>query len=209
MDWSAVVPVKRLQDAKSRLYADGSVTVDRRELVLALALDTVRAARAARRIRQVVVVTDEPDAATALTALGARVVPDMPDAGLNPALEYGAAQARTWLPTAGIVVVAGDLAALRPDELDAALVAAEGAARAFIADDTDGTAMLMAAPGVALDPRYGKGSRHAHRQSGAVELTGDWPSLRCDVDTPDALDRARALGLGPATTMLLPPLTDR
>lgn len=205
MEWSAVVPVKRLQNAKSRLYADGSVTVDRRELVLALALDTVKAALAADRVRQLVVVTDEPDAAAALTKLGARVVPDLPDAGLNPALDYGAQRAREDLPEAGIVVVASDLAALRPAELDAALAAAEPMWRAFVADDTDGTAALMAAPGVALDPRYGAGSRDAHRQSGAAELAGNWPSLRCDVDTPEALERARQLGLGPATSSL----TDR
>ncbi|MBL7326000.1 2-phospho-L-lactate guanylyltransferase, partial [Escherichia coli] len=32
-----------------------------------------------------------------------------------------------------------------------------------------------------------------------VELTGAWPGLRCDVDTPADLTAARQLGVGPAT----------
>ena len=35
--------------------------------------------------------------------------------------------------------------------------------------------------------------------SGAVELQGTWPGLRCDIDTPDDLVQATLLGLGTAT----------
>ena len=62
-----------------------------------------------------------------------------------------------------------------------------------------GTTLLAAAPGVPPAPRYGPGSAATHRDSGAVALTGDWPSLRRDVDTPTDLAAAAALGLGPAT----------
>ena len=53
--------------------------------------------------------------------------------------------------------------------------------------------------GVPLQPRFGPDSRARHRRAGAAELTGAWPGLRCDIDTPDDLTATRTLGLGPAT----------
>lgn len=197
--WSVVVPVKRLGVAKTRLYAAGRPRPGHEELALALALDTVAAALAAAG--RVLVVTDDPAATSAVRALGAEVVPDEPDAGLNPALAHGAARAARLAPADGIALLSADLPALRPAELAAALEAATAHPRCFVADaGGTGTTLLAARPGVAPDPRYGPGSAAAHRRSGAVELTGDWPSLRHDVDTAADLHTAAALGLGPATT---------
>ncbi|PWU44589.1 2-phospho-L-lactate guanylyltransferase, partial [Micromonospora globispora] len=39
--------------------------------------------------------------------------------------------------------------------------------------------------------------------SGALPLTGDWPTLRRDVDTADDLATATRLGLGPRTAALV------
>lgn len=201
MSWSIVVPVKRLAHAKSRLYSAGERRLpERSTLVLALALDTVAAAIATPTVDRVVVVTDERQAAASLRELGAITVPDRPDAGLNPALGFGATMASAIAPDAGVAVLASDLPALRPDELGEALHAAAGTARALVADAGGvGTALLAVAPGQPLDPRYGGNSRDAHLASGAVELSGDWPTLRRDVDTPADLAEAEALGLGPAT----------
>jgi 2-phospho-L-lactate guanylyltransferase len=63
--------------------------------------------------------------------------------------------------------------------------------------------LLTAPPGVPLDPRFGIGSAAAHAGSGAVELTGDWPALRRDVDTPDDLWAVLSLGAGTHTAALL------
>jgi 2-phospho-L-lactate guanylyltransferase len=199
--WSIVVPVKRLAFAKSRLYAPGGRPLpERATLVLALALDTVAAALATPSVDRVVVVTDERTAAAALRELGAIAVPDRPDSGLNPALEFGATMAAAMAPDSGVAVLASDLPALRADELQEALSEAAAVDRAFVADAADiGTALLAVGPGQPLQPRYGGDSREAHLRSGAVELTGDWPSLRRDVDTPADLAAAEALGLGPAT----------
>jgi 2-phospho-L-lactate guanylyltransferase len=46
---------------------------------------------------------------------------------------------------------------------------------------------------------FGVDSAGRHRDSGAVELVGTWPGLRCDIDTPDDLAEARTLGVGAAT----------
>ncbi|HSV68233.1 MAG TPA: 2-phospho-L-lactate guanylyltransferase [Mycobacteriales bacterium] len=204
MRWSIVIPVKRLPLAKSRLYDATRPAAAHRELALALALDTTVAALACPAVARVLAVTDDVDAAPRLTALGATVLPDLPDSGLNPALAYGAARAAELSPAHGVAVLSADLAALRPAELVHALAAAGQHRRAFVADAAGtGTTLLAARPGATLDPRYGAGSRAAHRASGAAELAGDWPSLRLDVDTAADLTEALALGLGPATTAVL------
>jgi 2-phospho-L-lactate/phosphoenolpyruvate guanylyltransferase len=201
MRWSVVIPVKRLPLAKSRLNDGTRPPGAHRGLALALALDTASAALACPQVARVVAVTDDGQAAQRLAALGAVVVPDQPDGGLNPALEYGAGRAAALGPVDGVAVLSADLAALRPAELTAALAAAAGHPRAFVPDAAGtGTTLLAALPGVPLGPRYGPRSRAAHRESGAVELTGDWPSLRRDVDTAVDLAEAARLGLGPATS---------
>jgi 2-phospho-L-lactate/phosphoenolpyruvate guanylyltransferase len=202
MQWSVVVPVKRLPAAKTRLYDRRWGPVEHTALVLALAEDTVAAAAGCARVARVVVVTDDPDAAAAVRRLGAVVVADEPDAGLNPALAHGAARARETAAADGIAVLSSDLPALRPAELAQALDAAarHRLPRAFAADAAGtGTTLLTARPGAPLEPRYGAGSRLAHLASGAAELAGRWPSLRRDVDTAVDLAAAAVLGLGPAT----------
>jgi 2-phospho-L-lactate guanylyltransferase len=202
--WAVVVPVKRLERAKTRLV--GAVPgVPHGELVLAITLDTLAAADACAAVERIVVVSDDPVARRAVTALSDRVavVPDVPDAGLNPALEYGASQAVSS-GTAGVATLSADLAALRPGELAAALEEALAHPRSFVADTVGtGTTLLAARAGTALRPAYGAGSAAAHARSGAVPLGGDWPSLRRDLDTPADLAVAATLGLGPRTAALV------
>src|SRR4051812_22835043 len=177
--WVAVLPVKRLAAAKSRLRgALPGVPHDR--LVLAMAADTVAAVLGCPLVDRVLVVTDDPTAATVLGRAGASRVPDGVG-DLNAALARGAARASG----SAVVALTADLPALRPDDLAAALAAVpSGPGRAFVADTTGtGTAMLAARRGVPLDPRFGPGSAAAHAASGAVRLDGDWPGLRRDVDT--------------------------
>ncbi|MFN2538888.1 MAG: 2-phospho-L-lactate guanylyltransferase, partial [Mycobacteriales bacterium] len=93
LQWGVVVPVKRLDIAKSRLAAYGDE--HRKALALAFAADVVLAAAP---VAQVLVVTDDPIAGELLAGLGARVVRDDPDAGLNPALEHGVDLLRDGAP---------------------------------------------------------------------------------------------------------------
>src|SRR5262249_24519339 len=204
MRWSVVIPVKRLPLAKSRLNDGTRPAPAHRELALARALDSAAAALACPAVSRVVAVTDDELAAARLTGLGAVVVPDQPDRGLNPALVYGAGRAAALGPAEGVAVLSADLAALRPAELAAALAAAAAHPRAFVADAAGtGTPLPAAPPRVAPPPRDRPPAPAAHRESGAVELAGDWPSLRRDVDTADDLAVAAGLGLGPATSAAL------
>lgn len=191
--WGVVVPVKRLELAKSRLAPYGEQA--RQDLALAFAADVVEAALAAA---QVLVVTDDARAAERLAQLGADVAPDDPDAGLNPALTHGAELLRAARPELGVATLSADLPALRTDHLRTAL-AAVGSGRGFVTDLAGtGTTLLAAGPGSELAPAFGPGSRLAHLASGARELVVA-RGLRCDVDTPTDLLCALALGAGQHT----------
>lgn len=205
--WSLVIPVKRLSRAKTRLAA--AAGPHRETLALSVAADTVAAALRCDLVRAVVVVTDDSRAARELNELGARVVPDVPDDGLNPALSYGAQVAREVAPEAPVGALSADLPALRPRELELALRAAEKSARSFVPDAAGtGTTLYTALPGVVFQPAFGPDSAARHRAQGADELAfeGIW-SLRRDVDTLPDLRTALVLGTGPrtaATAALLP-----
>ncbi|GAB3153916.1 hypothetical protein GCM10027290_47600 [Micromonospora sonneratiae] len=200
-NWTVVVPVKRLDIAKSRLRG-ALAGVPHESLALALALDTVSAVVACPVVADVLVVTDDRTVAAALRPLGARVTADPPGAGLNPAFALGAARSGGgW-----VAAMTADLPALLPAELAVALrAAADGPSRVrrFVADAPgSGTTLLTAPPGVPLDPRFGDGSAAAHAASGAVALTGIGPTVRRDVDTPADLLAVAALGLGRHTSAL-------
>lgn len=196
--WILVIPVKRTAIAKSRLAA--AYPQHRPELARAFAVDTTAAALGSPLVYAVLVVTDDPVVSADVTAIGAHVVPDLPGAGLNGALEHGAAVAAALYPGMGVAALSADLPALRPAELSAALAACT-ADRSFVIDEPGtGTTMLAAGPGIPLDPRFGVGSALAHQTSGAlpIDLTAI-DSVRRDVDTAADLAHAVQLGVGPAT----------
>ncbi len=199
-----VVPIKRLDRAKSRLR--GAVPgVEHAELVLALLLDTVTAAVAAPGVRRVLVICEDDRVPVALRGTGAECaecvhVRGLP--GLNAALDHGAGLLRAADPRGAVGALQADLPALRSGDLAAAITAAAGR-RAFCADRPGtGTTLLVAAPGQPLAPRFGVGSAAAHADGGAIPLDGA-PSLRCDVDTGEDLATAAALGLGGHSATLL------
>ncbi|WP_233495731.1 2-phospho-L-lactate guanylyltransferase [Geodermatophilus sp. TF02-6] len=207
--WSVVVPAKRLPVAKTRLTPltdalGGPPGIAHARLVLALLADTVAAALASSAVADVLVVTDDPAAGAVVTGLGARTVPDEPDRGLNPALAHGARATGS----AAVAALSSDLPALRPEELTDALAAAEarvggGRGRCFVADAQGTGTTLLTAAGTDLAPAFGAGSAGRHRAGGAVPLTGTWPGLARDVDTPDDLRAALRLGIGRHTAALL------
>ncbi len=202
MQWVIIVPVKDLAVAKSRIREPWAA--HRTALALAFAQDTVSAALGATGVVAVAVVTNDLRVGHELTSLGAEVVSDEPGTGHNPAIAHGARWAAQQHPQAGVAALAGDLPALTTADLGAALAEAASYACAFVADsERSGTTLLAAAAGHPLAPAFGPGSADAHRAAGAVELSGSWPSLRRDVDTPAQLTQARDLGVGTFTALLM------
>jgi 2-phospho-L-lactate/phosphoenolpyruvate guanylyltransferase len=216
--WTVLLPVKVLAQAKSRLAVLAGER--RHELALALASDTVSAVVACPEVARVIVVTSDPVAGPRLLSLGALVLPEAPrgagrddPAGarpnsdgsqhrLNAALLGGAAVASGRWPGTGLAALTADLPALRPAELAEALRAAsDTGGAAFVPDAAGlGTTMYAVVPGAEFRPMYGGASRARHAAGGATELALDGiAGLRQDVDTPDDLRAAVALGVGPRT----------
>lgn len=201
---SLVIPVRDAASAKSRLAADGGAAADARRasLAAAIAFDTVSAARAAREVGEVIVV-----GALSKPVAGVRVIDD-PGVGLLVAIGAGLAAADPAMPSA---VLLGDLPALQPQDLDAALVAASEHHWAFVADaEGTGTTLVVASAGLPHSLRFGAGSAELHRDAGYVELdVPEHSGLRRDVDTLEQLAELAALAesgavlIGPRTSALL------
>jgi 2-phospho-L-lactate guanylyltransferase len=138
---------------------------------------------------------------------GAGVAPLLGDLGgqdlLNAALRHGAAVAARRWPGTGLAALTADLPAMSPAELATALRAAGGApgGAAFVPDAAGvGTTLYAVPPGGEFLPLFGGASRARHAAAGATELgLAGVSGLRRDVDTPDDLREALALGVGPFT----------
>jgi 2-phospho-L-lactate/phosphoenolpyruvate guanylyltransferase len=204
----AVLPVKRLGEAKQRL-GDALGAVERRALAEAMVGDVLDALTGAAAVDAIVVVTGEPAAVALAAAAGAATVADPDDAGHVRAARRGV----TWALQHGAtraLLVPGDCPALDPDEIDGLLAAASGADRAagsargraggevIVVPDRHGTGTnaLVLTPPDAIVPSFGPGSRARHEQAagaaGARARVAEPPSLLLDVDTPDDLDALRA-----------------
>lgn len=218
LTWSLVIPVKLLAQAKSRFT--GPAGNSRSEFALAMAADTIAAAVQAENVAAVLVVTDDPEVRELAAGLGAIVLADTPQAGLNEALVHGAGYAERRWPDRGRAGLAGDLPAIKPGELTAALAAAARVGVAFVPDAAGtGTTLYAVASGAEFWPQFGPASRDRHLAGGAVELgtgelgtgelgtgelsTGELIGLRRDVDTIDDLRAAAKIGLGPRTRALV------
>jgi 2-phospho-L-lactate guanylyltransferase len=199
--WTIIVPVKQTMYAKTRLTGFDPTT--RQALAVSFALDTVASALGCSLVTAVVVVTNDATK-DRFVELGASVVPDQPDAGLNPALVYAAQHIRHASPGASLAAISSDLPALRSDDLTRAITAAHQPGW-FVADANGvGTTMVAAGSAAAWQPLFGGRSRAAHRAAGLeeIEISG-LERLRRDVDTPVDLWDATRLGLGSHTQEVL------
>ena len=207
MEWTAVVPVKSLPDAKSRLLPDADPT--RPELALAFLQDVLSALAGAAGIARVVVVTDDERVQRSVEASSASWLPEAPHIGLNPAAAFGAAS----LPhDTAVAIIAGDLPCLIPSAVDLVLTLAVAHDRAFVSDAQGiGTTMLLDRTAATCSPAFGERSRARHVQLGYVDLGLDSNAqtrlllarARRDVDTQVDLWDARRMGVGAATQAVL------
>lgn len=201
--WTVVIPVKALPAAKSRLAVGAPAA-----LALAFLRDTLAAVLATPAVARVVVVTSDETVTQVARDLGALVVDDSLHPGINAAARHGAESA---IPGTATAVVVSDLPCLRPETLTIALGAAGLHPCAFLADlEGIGTTMWFGGVDAPVAPRFGRDSRAAHADSGAVDLVAAHPDLaepltaaRLDIDTADALEHARAVGVGAATAAAL------
>ena len=193
---TAVVPVKRLALAKSRL---GVEPHHRRDLALAFALDTVAALSASPLVAGVLAVTSDPLVARHLGRAGVPVVAE-DGVGLEAAAMTGMRAAIHGSPRTGVAVVPADLPCLRPDVVTRVLTDASRWRRAFVPDRFGtGTTLVVHGPGAPPVTGYGPGSAARHALLGLHPLSDAPREARHDVDTLEDLKDAWDHGAGPAT----------
>lgn len=197
--WTIIVPVKPAAIGKTRLTG----VYDREALARALALDTIAAAAATPRVSRVVVVTDD----TEITHLVAQwpavdVLTEGDVRGLDAAIARGAETSGRGAPRAALL---GDVPALTPHDLDAALELAGHVERGLVPDaEGTGSTLVTARPGAVWVSAFGADSAARHRLLGCADLAVPRDStLRRDVDTAVQLAEAVALGVGPRTAAVL------
>lgn len=203
----ALVPVKRLGAAKSRLRGALGERAD--ELTLAMLADLLAALAASPPLTRVVVVTPDEAVARVARASGADArVAD--DAGLNEGL--AAATQALAAPGEAVLVVLGDVAGATPTEITALFeaLAQLGGRGVVLAPSRDGgTAALLRAPHELMGTRFGARSAAAHRalarEAGAPFRALDLPALAIDLDRPEDLSALLASGAAaaPRTRALL------
>jgi 2-phospho-L-lactate guanylyltransferase len=194
-----LLPVKPPSRGKSRIV--GLAADARARLARAFALDTSEACLATPRVGAVLVVTDDARFSSEAGELGCASIPDGVSDDLNGTLRLAAAEAARRWPDLVPVALCGDLPALRPDDLEAALGSIGPGAEAFVVDALGTGTTLYTARASAFEPRFGVGSAQRHRDAGALAIAGELASLRHDVDDLDDLREVRKLGLGPRTTL--------
>jgi 2-phospho-L-lactate guanylyltransferase len=201
----ALVPVKALSTAKTRL-AEAFDPAQRRALVEVMLADVLAAVGAVDLVDRVAVVTSDEAAAGAAAAHG---VPVVSDAGLpwNEGLVHAIGALD---PTPGaLIVVAADLPALAPQDLEALLAVLPPRGVAVGRAHDGGTNVLALRPPDAIVPTFGvadSAARHVERARAArleVAVLAR-PGLAFDLDTPaDAARLVDRPGTGRVRELLL------
>lgn len=157
----AVVPIKALEDAKSRL-AERLTPPERRCLVLNLLRHVLTVLHESSVIREIIVVTPDRDVLREIELLDANGILQT-GVGLNAAIRLGCEQALRRETTAMLVLLP-DLPLLTVTDIDA-LVRASGEGTVVLAPDrhNSGTNAMVLRPSGAIDPAFGVNSLSAHR----------------------------------------------
>ncbi|SDC66104.1 2-phospho-L-lactate guanylyltransferase [Sphingomonas sp. YR710] len=184
MIWTAIVPIKRGMNRKSRL-AEHLSQDERQRLSDHLAVRVLDRLVRSPSVGRVLVLSEtaHDDPAYGWLADKGR--------GLNAEL----ADARAVI-AAPVIIIHGDLPLIESDDI-AALIAAAGTDGVAIAPDRhdDGTNALALASAAPFAFAFGEGSCARHRAAaGSTGAIVRRPGLAHDIDTPDDLAAARAVG---------------
>ena len=205
----ALIPVKRLEESKSRLLS--RLPDARREaLTLAMLEDLIEALSQTPGIDRIAVTTPDPVVAEHSLRAGAEVLM-RPEPGLNAALEDGRERLAEEAESTGFLIVLGDVAGALAADFSKLLAEASACESpgVWLAPSSDGgTSALLQRPARAIDCCFGRDSAKRHREAAESagiafhEITLD--SLAIDLDQPEDLDAfMRTRGGGPRTRALL------
>lgn len=196
----AVIPVKDFAEAKLRLRGVLPAP-ERAALAKAMASDVLRAVGDARGVDRCVV-TGGKGARRLATAQACGYCDDSDCDSLSAAITRAAERCADTDATT-LLVLPGDLPALRGADIDQLLGLHGGGLTLCPASRDGGTNALVLTPPDAIEFHYGRDS--ARRHLAAAQRAGldcqclALPALGLDIDTPDDLRRLAELRAGPAT----------
>jgi 2-phospho-L-lactate guanylyltransferase len=189
----AVVPVRALEGAKSRL-GEALDAEERRDLVVGLLRRTLEELRRCRAVDRTIVVSADEEVLSIARSSGA-IGLRQTGGGLNAALDQARAAA-VDLGASSLLVLPGDLPAITAEAVDAVLAARPAGSSVVLVADRHGrgTNALVLTPPDVVPFAFGGDSRLAHatlaRTGAAAYVEVDGP-LALDLDTPDDLLLAR------------------
>ncbi len=191
----AIVPVKPLRTAKSRLSA--VLTRDEREILSQqMLINTLDLLREVKEIERTLVVSRDTKALSIARKHGARTVTENGAPELNNALARATIVAQQY-DISGVLVIPADLPLMRMDDVEELISKATDPPVVVIAPDRHGrgtNALLSSPPGlIAYDFGTDSFERHIARAKAAgVQLVVfENPSIGLDVDLPEDLEYLR------------------
>ncbi len=201
----AIVPVKRLKDAKSSLSAV-LTPKQRRELVLAMLKDVLKAMSGARSITGTIVVSPDEDVVKFAKKNGAEGVIE-PGVEFNEALKIAIQSAITNGATS-VLIMPSDIPFLTADDIENIVAMASSQREIVITPSKDnGTNALFLKPPDVMSPRFGGESFPAHlseaHRAGVKPRIYRSVTVATDIDDPDDLVEAKKLGRGTQTYKFL------
>jgi 2-phospho-L-lactate guanylyltransferase len=201
----AIVPVKRLREAKSGL--SGVLTPEqRRELVLCMLTDVLNALGHAPSISGKVVVSPDDEVLTFARSKGADGVADK-GLELNEALKLGVQHASAK-GARSVLIVPADLPLLKSSDIENIIAMASSSKSIVIAPSkANGTNALFLMPPDVMSLRFGGESFPIHlaeaRSAGIVPHVYRSPTVATDIDKAVDLLSVETLGLGTRTQNFL------
>ncbi len=191
----AIVPVKPLRTAKSRLSA--VLTKDEREILSQqMLINTLDLLREVKEIERTLVVSRDTKALSIARKHGARTVTENGAPELNNALARATVVAQQY-DISGVLVIPADLPLMRVDDVEKLIGRATDPPVVVIAPDRHGrgtNALLSSPPGL-IEYDFGTDSFERHvaraKAAGVRLVVCEIPSIGLDVDLPEDLEYLR------------------
>ncbi len=183
----AIVPVKPLKYAKSRLSAVLSPE-QRYELAGAMFSHVLSVVTSVHSVTGVLVISRDTKALAMAREMGAKTIQESAISDLNPALMRATMIVKSWRSDA-VLVLPADLPFIQAEDIQALIGLGKNPSIVIATDhNSDGTNALLASPPGLIDYDYGPGSYQRHIRSaeraGIEVFTYHSNNLASDIDVP-------------------------